>query len=345
MPRRLYSAVLLFLFLSAAGARAETRRIAPDRYYDTFSAAHPPVARLRPGDTVVTKTLDSRGRDQSGQLIMDADNVLTGPFYIEGAEPGDTLVVTLDRVRLNRGWGWNGVRVSTDALAPETIEHLFPADCCDAWLQPKRHNALRWNLDLARGVVAPSRPLGGRAKLEFPARPALGCIGVAPSEAQAISSGSAGSFGGNIDFNGMGEGAIVYLPVFTPGALLFVGDGHAGHGDGELLGQGTETSMDVQFTVNLRKHHPIQWPRLENQESLVTFGLTPGAIERGFRDAISEMLRWLTSDYGLAPQEAHVLLGMAAELKVGSWFNTSVCQVPKKYVPRARQASGASGRK
>jgi len=111
---------------------AETHRISPDRYYTTFSAAHPPIAHIRPGDIVITKCLDSRGRDETGKLILDDDNVLTGPFYVEGAEAGDTLVVKLDRVRLNRDWGWNGIRITTDALAPETIEGLFPANCCDA---------------------------------------------------------------------------------------------------------------------------------------------------------------------------------------------------------------------
>src|SRR5579871_731706 len=95
-----------FLLMAGYGLFAETRQIQPDRYYVTFSATHQPVARLRPGDTVMTRTLDSRGRDQTGKLILDADNVLTGPFYIEGAEPGDMLVVRLDRVRLNRDWGW-----------------------------------------------------------------------------------------------------------------------------------------------------------------------------------------------------------------------------------------------
>ena len=95
---------------------AETHHIFPNRYYTTFSAAHPPIAHIRPGDTVVTKCLDSRGRDETGKLILDDDNVLTGPFYIEGAEAGDTLVVQLDRVRLNRDWGWNGIRIMSDAL-------------------------------------------------------------------------------------------------------------------------------------------------------------------------------------------------------------------------------------
>lgn len=330
---RILTTLTVVAWLLGSYLTADTRRVIPDRYYETFSAAHPPIARLRPGDTVVTRTLDSRGRDETGKLILDGDNVLTGPFYIEGSQPGDTLVVRLDRVRLNRDWGWNGVRVTLDALAPESIEHIFSENCCDEWLQPHRRNALRWKLDLARGVIVPSRPLGERVKLEFPARPSLGCIGVAPSDKQAISSGPAGPYGGNMDYNGMEEGAVVYFPVFEPGAYLMLGDGHAGFGDGELLGQGTETSLDVQFTVDLIKGRPIGWPRLENSESLVTFGCTPGALERGFRYAISEMISWLTTDYGLSPQEAHVLLGMAAELKVASWFDNSICKVPKKFLP------------
>src|SRR2546427_12044417 len=102
-------------------ASAETLHVKPDRYYETF-AAHTPAARLRHGDTVISKLLDSRGRDETGKLILDGDNVLTGPFYIEGAEPGDTLVVRFDKVRLNRDWGWNGVRIVLDALAPASIE-------------------------------------------------------------------------------------------------------------------------------------------------------------------------------------------------------------------------------
>ena len=321
----------------------ETHRVFPDRYYVTFSSAHPPLARLRPGDTVITKCLDSRGRDERGKLIYDGDNVLTGPFYIEGAEPGDVLAVRLDRVRLNRDWGWNNSRLAVDALAPETIEKLFPAECCTEWLQPGRRNAQRWTLDRARGVVTPSNTVGERVRLEFPAHPALGCIGVAPPRQQAIDSGPMGSYGGNMDYNAMDEGAIVYLPVYEPGAYFMLGDGHAGFGDGELLGDGTETSLDAQFTVELIKQHPIGWPRVEHPDSIVTLGCVPGSMEHGFRNAISEMVVWLTSDYGLSPQEAHVLVGMAAEFRVASWFGTFTCQVPKKYLPAPKGPRAFAG--
>jgi amidase len=321
------------IYFACSTLVGETHRISPKQYYVTFSASHPPIARLRPGDTVITKCLDSRGRDEAGLLILDGDNVLTGPFYIEGAEPGDTLAVRLDRVRLNRDWGWNSIRISVDALAPETIDRLFPSDCCDEWLQPGRRNAMRWNLDRQRGLLTPASAVGGHVKLEFPAHPALGCIGVAPPNKQAIDSGPMGPYGGNMDYNAMDEGAIVYLPVYEPGAYFMLGDGHAGFGDGELLDDGTETSMDVQFTVDLLKKHAIGWPRVEHPDSIVTLGCVPGGMERGFRSAISEMVAWLTGDYALSPQEAHVTIGMAAELRVASWFGTFTCKIPKKYLP------------
>jgi amidase len=311
---------------------AETVVVKPNRYYETF-AAHEPVARIRPGDSVVTKLLDSRGRDETGKLILDGDNVLTGPFFIEGAEPGDTLIIRLDRVRLNRDWGWNGVRISTDALAPSRIEGLESAICCEEWLQPQRRNAMKWLLEPSSGMMRPSQPLGNKVKLEFPAHPSVGCVGVAPRLKQAISSGPMGPYGGNLDYNGIDEGAVVYLPVYEPGAYFLLGDGHAGFGDGELIGQGTETSLDVQFTVNLRKRHSVSWPRVERADTLVTLGATPGALERGFREAISEMAAWLQTDYGLSQREAHTLIHMTAELRVASWFGTSACSIPKKYLP------------
>jgi acetamidase/formamidase len=325
--------VALCALLAAQTLPAETHTIIPDRYYDTFSVAHPPVGKIRPGDRVVTKLLDSRGHDHNGKLILYADNVLTGPFFIEGVEPGDTLVVHLEKVRLNRNWGWNGVRVGLDALSPGMLPGIYSNECCEEWLQPGRRNALKWDLDLERLTAKPSKPLGDKVNMEFPVRPAVGCVGVAPPVKQAISSGPTGPHGGNIDYNGTVEGTTVYLPVFEPGALLFLGDGHAAHGDGELLGNGTETSLNVEFSVDVIKGRSVGFPRLEEPDHLVTFGTTPHAMKEGFQGAISEMIRWLTTDYGLAPQEAHVLLGLSAELRIAAWGNTFMCRLAKERLP------------
>lgn len=331
---RLAPAAAACIALTAPGpVGGETHRVQPDRYYTTFSFAHPPVARIKPGDRVVTSTLDARGRDKSGKIVLDAGNVLSGPFYIEGAQPGDTLVVRLEKVRLNRDWGWTNGRVYLDALTPPYVRRSHDENMFAEWLQPGRKNAMKWHLDLERNVATATEKLGTRVKFEYPVRPAMGCMGVAPPGKTAITSGPTGPHGGNIDYNGINEGSILYLNVFEPGALFFLGDGHAVHGDGELLGNGTETSMDVEFSVDLIKRKSIGWPRLEQPTHLVTFGTTPSAMKEGFQAAITEMIQWLVQDYGLTHPEAHVMLGMEAELRVAAWGNTFICRLSKQRLP------------
>ena len=103
--------------------------------------------------------------------------------------------------------------------------------------------------------------------------PMLGCVAVAPPANQSFRTGWPGSFGGNMDYNGLREGVTVYLPVYVAGALLFVGDGHAAQGDGELNGDALETSMDIEFTVNLIRGQCTQAPRMENDEWLMASGI------------------------------------------------------------------------
>ncbi len=342
---RPWVAAILWLALQAVGF-GKTHEVFPDRFYATFSFAHEPVATVEPGDTVSTTLLDSRGHDKNGKLVIYADNVLTGPFYVKGAEPGDTLVVHFNKVRLNRDWGWNGVRVGLNAVTPQYVDGIYDNNFLEEWLQPGRRNALKWYIDLEKKITYPTRPLGDKVKMEFPAIPAVGCVGVAPPNKTAITAGPTGPHGGNIDYNGLIEGTTVYLNVFERGALFFLGDGHAAHGDGELLGNGTETSLDAEFTVDVIKGKRIGTTRLEEPDHLVTFGTLPGRTHQGFQAAITEMIQWLVSEYGVKEQEAHVLLGLAAELKVASWNNTVMCRLEKKYLPErrpVRMLSGASG--
>src|SRR5439155_22920056 len=120
-----------------------------------------------------------------------------------------------------------------------------------------------WDLDIARNTVRLREPHSERIKLEYPAKPMLGCVGVAAPGDFSPTSGPAGSYGGNLDYNAVGEGAIVILPAYHPGALLFIGDGHALQGDGEATGNGVETSMDVEFSVEVRKKLKLTGPRVE----------------------------------------------------------------------------------
>jgi amidase len=145
----------------------------------------------------------------------------------------------------------------------------------------------------------------------------LGCIATAPPSAQAApATGDSGRFGGNMDFNEIVEGATVYLPVSVPGALLYLGDGHAAQGDGELNGNALETSMDVEFTVDFVAKKRMMGPRVESATHIMTVGLD-GSLDEAFKAATAIMSQWLADDYKLTASEIAQVLGTAAEYKVG----------------------------
>jgi amidase len=320
-----------WLLLLAAGAAGETHRVVAATYHHTFSRAHPVLLRVRPGDRVITKTVDSAGFDFQGvRRTKTHGNPLTGPFFIEGAEPGDALLVRIERIRLNRASGYSGYQVSAGALPPELAADKPRPDAVYAgydYLRP-------WEIDLARQTVRLREPRSGRLALEFPAAPMLGCIGVAPEGDYAPRSGPAGYWGGNLDYRQIREGATVWLPVFHPGGLLFLGDGHALQGDGEAVGSGVETSLDVEFSVELKKGYRLITPRVETAEWIVSVG----AQEKGeFRETLElatrDLLRWLVADYRIEPWAAHVLLGMQARYEVASLAGVTAAGLAKRLLP------------
>jgi acetamidase/formamidase len=137
--------------------------------------------------------------------------------------------------------------------------------------------------------------------------------------------------GGNMDYRGFREGVTVYLPVFEPGALFFLGDGHALQGDGEIVGTGIEISLDVQLTVRVLKGKRIAWPRGENATHIFTAG-NARPLDQALQHATTEMVRWLQEDDGLDPLGAHTLLGQCVEYEVGNVFDpayTMICKIAK----------------
>ena len=313
-----------------------THDVIADRYYRTFSHTNVVLARIAPGDSVRTKCVDAGGQDLMGVKASEPGNPLTGAFYVEGAEPGDALLVRLDRVRCNRNWGWSSYRLGLASLTPDTIEALYSSAYKRDLVRPERDNLVPWDIDLVTGMVSLREPATKRAKLEFPVKPMVGCIGVAPAGDFAPTSGPSGAYGGNIDYNEIGEGATVILPVYHPGAYLYVGDGHALQGDGEALGTAVETSMDVDFTVSLRKGAAPLTPRVEHADALMSVGSQPefvSSMNRGLQMATSDMVRWLGEDYGLEPWEAHVLIGMQARYDVVTVAGSIALRIPKAVLP------------
>jgi amidase len=278
---------------------------APSTYYREFSASTQPVLTVWPGDTIHTTTVDASGADAGGVARVLGGNPQTGPFYIETALPGDVLAVHIDRLRLNRDYA-----ISTDRIVPRALTSRLAVKMKDTG------KLVRWHLDRERGVATPVNPTDHLKTYTVPLRPMLGCVGVAPDFAAApFPTGDSGRFGGNMDFNGIEEGVTVYLPVLQPGALLYIGDGHAVQGDGELNGDALETSMEVEITVNVLPRKTMGLPRVESPTHLITVGLG-GSLEEALRLATAGMAQWLEQDYQLTPPEIAQVLGTAVEYSV-----------------------------
>jgi amidase len=291
----------------------------PERYYTTMGS-HPPALRIAPGDTVVTTTVDSIGQGATGEPSTPGVNPMTGPFFVEGAGPGDTLIVRLDRLVPNRPTGLSAPVLAPNVVDPEFVRHL-----------PERPLVV-WAVDLAQGEASLRTPVSGLEALRLPLDPMLGCFGVAPARGQAVSTATSAEHGGNMDYRGFRAGVTVYFPVFAPGALLFVGDGHATQGDGEIAGTGIEISFDVEFTVDLRKGEQIGWPRGENEEYIFTAG-NARPLDQALQHATTEMVRWLERDWKLDVVAASTLLGLCVEYDVGNVFDpayTMICKLPKR---------------
>jgi amidase len=315
---------LLLMLALAVSCSGETHRFQPTESYNTFSGAHAPALRIKPGDHVVTFTIDARGFDSAGVQRGQAANPETGPFFIEGAEPGDTLVVHLLRLETNRATGY-----SASLLAPYTADPSFLR--LEALREPRTST---WRIDKQNGVayLDPDEFKGPR--IELPLRPMLGCVATAPANKAAILSTFPDNFGGNMDYNGMGVGATVMLPVFEPGALFFLGDGHARQGDGEVLGSAIETSLDVEFSVDLIKGKKINWPRLENQDFIMVLG-SSRAINEALQHVTTELMRWLMESYGLDERGASLLLGQGMEYEIANVVDpefTIVAKMRKRYL-------------
>ncbi|MCH2131431.1 MAG: acetamidase/formamidase family protein [Pirellulaceae bacterium] len=303
-------------------------RFTPTHYYTTLGP-HEPVLRVSDGDTIITTTVDARGVDHRREQVTPRGNPQTGPFYVEGAEPGDTLVVELDEIRPNRRYGFAG-----SSVAPNVVDPTYVRELPQAASGEERVDA-EWDVDVDAGTATLVAPESRLEQLVLPIEPMIGCFGVAAKGGQAISTATSAEHGGNMDYRGFARGTTVYFPVFEPGALFFLGDGHAAQGDGEIVGSGIEISLEVQVTLRVLKDKEIGWPRAENDDWIMAVG-NARPLDQATQHATTEMLRWLQQDYGLDSLGANLLLSQCVRYDLGNIFDpayTMVCKLNKRWLP------------
>ena len=292
----------------------------PVSFSNMFTLNLVPVLHIRSGDTVSTETIDASGHDKMGTRRQKGGNPLTGPFFIEDCRQGDVLQITLVQIALNRPSAFTTESFVSRSV-PDSISRLF-----------KKPRIVKWTLDLNKGLGWPDSASVFYEHLQnfkVPLKPFLGCIGVAPSNRKnEVLSFFQGSFGGNMDFSGIRQSSIVYLPVFHDGGYLYIGDGHALQGDGEIAGNALETSLDVVFTINVIKKDLLQLttPRVEDSTCIMSVGIAE-KLDDALKIATVDLMKWLQKEYSLSVPEATQVLSTSIEYRIAEIADPDVIVV------------------
>lgn len=294
-----------------------THRFSPSRLFNTLGS-HAPVLEIADGGTVVAETADAHGFDHRGVKTGDRPNPMTGPFFVQGAEPGDALRIVIHDIRLTRKTGWTFDTLAPNVIDPQAVSR-FPG-----------RRKTEWVIDTGSGRAWLAEPPPTLRNWSVAIEPMIGCFGVAPSLGQAISTATSGPYGGNMDYRGFCAGVEVMFPVSVPGALFFLGDVHARQCDGEIVGTGIETAAEVTFSAEVIKQKAIHWPRGRNAAEIFTIG-NARPLDQALQHATTEMLNWLMEDYGLDEVAASHVMGQCVRYDVANVFNPAysvACRMP-----------------
>jgi len=319
----------------------ETFSFTPERsqYVYTFGGAAP-VARIKPGtvlrlwsEDAFNNAITSITDVPSERLDTRYLNPQTGPFYVEGAEPGDTLVIHIVELTPARTWGASasipffGGLTSTDRTA--LLQEALPQT---VWI---------YEVDTAASTVGFQARFGD-FEVALPLAPMLGTVGVAPAGGEVRSSLVPERFGGNMDTPEMRVGTTVYLGVNVDGALFSIGDGHYSQGEGESCGTADEGAMNATIIVELIKGGAPLWPRLESDDHWMVVG-SSRPLEDSWRIGQVEMIRWLGELYGLHQMDAYQLLTQISESPIANVVDTNysvAVKVRKSLLPRVEAFDG-----
>ncbi|MDO8306756.1 MAG: acetamidase/formamidase family protein [Actinomycetota bacterium] len=315
----------------------------PTTYAYTFGGVAP-VASVRPGTVISTWTMDCFGgrvRSSTDLASQVCDprllNPQSGPFYVEGARPGDTLAVHFVSIEPRETWGVSSTVPFFGALtATPTTAMLHESLLERTWI---------YEIDRADRIVrylAADTPFTAALPLD----PMHGTVGVAPALGEVRSSLTPGDWGGNMDTPEMRAGVTCYLGVNVEGALMSLGDGHARQGEGETCGVAVECAMDTTFILDLIPGAATPWPRLESDEFLMTTG-SARPLEDAFRIAHQQMVHWVAELTGMSALDSYQFVSQTALSPIANVVDTNytvVCKVPKSLFSGASAMGGVHGR-
>jgi len=309
-------------------AASKPVEVTSQSYSYVFSPYREPVARVRPGERVVIQCEDAfesrirSSKDLPSQALAGAKflNPQTGPIYIEGANPGDTLAVRIEDITPTRDFAVSCLIPYFGGLTSTAVTRTLQAPLEErVWIWQLKDGRL-WSEEV--GVSLPWMPF-------------MGTLAVAP-DLEAITTLAPGPFGGNMDVPDVCPGNTVYLPVWNEGALFYTGDTHARQGQGELCGVALEITSRVTVVFDVIKEKAILWPRIESPTRLMTVG-SARPMEDAARIAYAELAGWLAADYGWSLPNAYQLLTQAGGLYVGNMVDTTyslVASVEKSLATR-----------
>src|SRR6185436_9458396 len=283
----------------------------------------------KPGDTLETRTVDAFGgvirKPGDTMALVKGDNPLTGPFAIAGAEPGDTLVVKFLDLEVDSTQGVGALAPGFGALNTTNYTPMLHAPVPEKiWFYP---------IDRAKNE-ATFTALDTTFSVKIPLHPFLGCLGVAPA-LEARSSVTPAEHGGNMDAPEASAGNTAYFPVTVRGALLYLGDGHAAMGDGEIAGTAIEVPMHARLQVDVIKGQKIAWPRFENERQIMALGAYR-PLDDTLRIAFTELIGWITSETTLSQLDAYQLLSQVGRVHVTEMVDPNyvvIASIDKKFLP------------
>jgi len=288
--------------------RPDLRRLSV-QYACTFDRTNKPIARVKTGELLDIETLDAYGalitpaHDLKSALTegpLVIRNPITGPLFVEGAEPGDALVVEILKISLP-GRGVTLIKPASGGL--------------EGW--PQGSEALTKFSDITEGII--DFVMGDGRAVPLAAKPFIGTVGVAPAFG-SIASIVPGRHGGNLDSSDICVGNKLILPVAVRGALFGLGDVHALQGDAEICGTAVEVSSKVRIRLGLMKGKAVGWPRIEAPSGIIVLG-SGKPLEDAARHAFREMMEWLRDDYKVDTYDAYMLLSLTAEVRVAQMVN------------------------